>query len=193
MKRIIAVIGRPGTGKSTLIRHFMEPGSLAPSPEDWPLEKFGLLQYHHAGFARGEYVLGNYADPAETFPGTDRLSMAVAPEALRWMLGQWDGRSILFEGDRLGNASTLRTLSLDPGILLRIIHLSVPDHELERRYMLRGSAQSRRVLASRATKVANICANPNLHPLVRSRFHRTPEQTAELVREMRLFFLGGKL
>ena len=73
MRKLIAVGGCPGTGKTTLFRKFMEahtwekvePKKLLPSLYCKDLDL---------------YVLGKYED-GETFAGTDRLGMNVQPVA----------------------------------------------------------------------------------------------------------------
>jgi hypothetical protein len=185
MKHVAAVIGRPGTGKSRLARELMRVAE-----SRWQQRQLAPFLHGHVAVDahRALTVLGLYDDDdREVFPGTDRLSMAVAPVAVRWIREQ-DGH-VFFEGDRLGNGRTLRQVSVIPETVLRVWCLVAPEHELQRRYMVRGSAQSRRVLEARATKVANICVNPNF--AVRLRENRTPDDLRRIAQEILSFLLDG--
>jgi ABC-type dipeptide/oligopeptide/nickel transport system ATPase component len=186
MNQILAIIGRPGTGKSALIRRLMRRTS---DWRDWSRKEGSVTLKGHVSSSLNLRILGDYSDPNETFPGTDRLSMAIAPVAVRWMKTPGMG-NFIFEGDRLGNASTLRLLSLHHDIRLRVYCLTAPDWMLQQRYMLRGSAQSAQVLRARETKIANICCNPNL--LVRMRENKTSDQLERLVDDALAFFRGEK-
>jgi hypothetical protein len=88
-RKIIAVGGVPGSGKTTLFRKYMEDKSwteCAPA-------KLVVASYNTD---RDLYVLGKY-DEGETFAGTDRLSMAVQPPLQEWIASH--NCNILFEGD----------------------------------------------------------------------------------------------
>lgn len=119
-----------------------------------------------AGTLRGSYypkhrlfVLGVYGGK-ETFQGTDRLSMAVQPDAVRFLaeaarredLGE---SSFLFEGDRLFNVSFLSD-ALELGYDVRVLVLKASERTLTRRHMDRGDNQSEQFKASRKTKVRNV-------------------------------------
>ena len=133
----------PGTGKSTVMKEFM-----ATQSGDWKMDRpIDLLDTHINGNIR---VLGKYEE-GETFSGTDRLSMAVAPKAIEWISTQPD-ELIVGEGDRLNNAGFFEAC----GDNLTIIHLTVSDEERERRYKERGSDQSEKFIQTTRTKCANI-------------------------------------
>jgi len=112
--------------------------------QDRPID---LLDTHVNGNVR---ILGKYEE-GETFSGTDRLSMAVAPKAIEWISTQPD-ELIVGEGDRLNNAGFFEAC----GDNLTIIHLTVSDAERERRYKERGSDQSEKFIQTCRTKCANI-------------------------------------
>ena len=141
--KVIYLIGMPGTGKSTVMKEFM-----ATQSGEWKMDRpIDLLDTHINGNIR---VLGKYEE-GETFSGTDRLSMAVAPKAIEWISTQPD-ELIVGEGDRLNNAGFFEAC----GDNLTIIHLTVSDEERERRYKERGSDQSEKFIQTTRTKCANI-------------------------------------
>ena len=143
MKSIIAIIGAPGTGKSTLMKSWM-------SRWDWDYERDGLVDHYVSGDL---IVLGKY-DPEEIFGGTDKLSMSVAPEVEKF-LDKHEDKIILFEGDRLNSKKFFQEV-LDKGWNLRIVALDVPKEERERRYEERGSEQDPTWLQGRISKVENV-------------------------------------
>lgn len=139
--KVIYIIGLPGTGKTTLMKRFMEQ-------YDWtPHRPIDLLDSHISGNIR---VLGKYEE-GETFSGTDRLSMAVSPKAVEFIQSKPD-EVIIGEGDRLNNKTFLSACGED----LTIIHLEVDDETRERRYKERGSNQSEKFIQTVRTKVSNV-------------------------------------
>jgi broad-specificity NMP kinase len=73
MRKVIAVGGQPGTGKTTLFRKFIDNYEWRTSE---PKKLLNALYCEEID----TYILGKYED-GETFAGTDRLSMAVQPVA----------------------------------------------------------------------------------------------------------------
>jgi broad-specificity NMP kinase len=155
MRKIVAVGGQPGTGKTTLFRKFMEG-------HDWekvePKKMLPALYCEELDL----YILGKYED-GETFAGTDRLSMAVQPIAQEFVLETTS--NILFEGDRIFNQSFLE-FCMGQNIDLQVIYLKVPDQTLKERYIERGSDQSETFLKGRATKYSNLLSNFELMPYI---------------------------
>ena len=143
MKSIIAIIGAPGTGKSTLMKQWMERW-------DWEYDRDGLVDHYVSGDL---IVLGKYEE-GEVFGGTDKLSMSVAPEVEKF-LDKHEDKIILFEGDRLNSKKFFHTV-LDKGWNLKIVALDVPQEERERRYAERGSDQDPTWLQGRISKVENV-------------------------------------
>lgn len=142
--KLIYLIGMPGTGKSTIMKELMSRF------DDWKQERpIDLLDTHVSGNVR---VLGKYEE-GETFSGTDRLSMAVAPKAIEWLSTNPD-EIIIGEGDRLNNKAFFEKAK-ELGELY-IIHLTVSDQERERRYEERGSDQSEKFIQTVKTKCKNI-------------------------------------
>ena len=96
-RKIVAVGGSPGTGKTTLFRKFMEDKKLVETAP----AKLVVASYNTD---KDLYILGKYEE-GETFAGTDRLSMAVQPPLQEWIAS--NNCNILFEGDRVFNQSFL--------------------------------------------------------------------------------------
>jgi broad-specificity NMP kinase len=155
-RKLIAVGGQPGTGKTTLFRAFMQN-------HEWErVEPKKMLPALYCK-ALDLYVLGKYED-GETFAGTDRLSMAVQPIAQCFVTETKS--NILFEGDRIFNQSFLEFSMGLPNTDLQVVYLKVPDDMLKQRYADRGSDQSETFLKGRATKYSNILSNFELMPYI---------------------------
>ena len=149
--KIIAIGGEPGSGKSTLMKEVL-------SKKDWVkvYDKVKLVPYMQSG---DNYILGKY-DDGETFSGTDRMSMAVQPEAVKFLASLPNSAIVLFEGDRLFTASFLEnfvdTYETD------ILYLETDKTIREDRYKERGSNQNETWLRGRESKIANILSNMSL-------------------------------
>lgn len=146
--KIIAIGGEPATGKSTLMRRVLV--ALGPGA---PF-RVGLVRGTRH---RRAVVLGLYPYK-ETFGGTDRLSMAVQPDALRFLSANAGKRLVvLFEGDRLFNLSFL-TAALRLAPESRLFLLTAPPGALSERHRRRADSQSDAFLKGRATKYRNLAA-----------------------------------
>lgn len=155
-RKIVAVGGSPGTGKTTLFRKFMEDKpwiDVAPA-------KLVNAMYNTE---RDLYILGKYEE-GETFAGTDRLSMAVQPPLQEWIASH--NCNILFEGDRVFNQSFLEFCMGLPNTELVVVFLKAPKDILEQRYKDRGSDQSEQFLRGRETKYSNLMSNFELMPYI---------------------------
>ena len=153
-RKIVAVGGSPGTGKTTLFRKFMENKTwldVAPA-------KLVNASYNTE---RDLYLLGKYEE-GEVFAGTDRLSMAVQPPLQEWIASH--NCNSIFEGDRVFNQSFLEFCMGLPNTKLEIVFLTVPKNILEQRYKDRGSDQSEQFLRGRETKYSNLMSNFDLMP-----------------------------
>jgi len=156
VRKLIAVGGQPGTGKTTLFRKFMEGKKWI---ECEPAKLISAMYNEEMDL----YILGKYQE-GETFAGTDRLSMAVQPEVQKWIQGI--NSNVLFEGDRIFNQSFLEfAMGLDQ-TELQVVYLKAPKGILEQRYKDRGSDQSEQFLRGRETKYSNILANFELMPYI---------------------------
>lgn len=149
MRKIIAIGGEPGTGKTTLMREFMKGYEWKPVE----VEKLVSAMYCEQ---LDLYVLGKYEDN-QVFAGTDRLSMAVQPNAVKFV--KETKSNIIFEGDRIFNQSFLEFLVEQPNTEVDIIYLTAYDATLKERYIKRGSDQSETFLRGRRTKYQNLLTN----------------------------------
>lgn len=155
-RKLIAVGGQPGTGKTTLFRKFMEDKKWI---EVEPAKLVSAMYNEELDL----YILGKYQE-GETFAGTDRLSMAVQPNLQEWI--KTHNCNILFEGDRVFNQSFLEYAMGLPNTDLQVVYLKVPQTMLEQRYKDRGSDQSEQFLRGRETKYSNLLSNFELMPYI---------------------------
>jgi dephospho-CoA kinase len=147
--RVIAIGGEPGSGKSTLMKEII--GQLPNVEEKY--KSTNLVPYLQSGHV---YVLGKYEE-GEVFSGTDRMSMAVQPEAIKFVDALPAGSIVLYEGDRLFTASFLEHC-VDKHDL-QILYLSTDKAVRQERYKERGSDQNEKWLKGRETKISNILSN----------------------------------
>ena len=155
-RKLIAVGGQPGTGKTTLFRKFMEG-------KDWMDVSPVKLVNASYNTERDLYILGKYEE-GQIFAVTDRLSMAVQPPLQEWLASH--NCNILFEGDRIFNQSFLEFAMGLPNTDLQVVYLKAPKEILEQRYKDRGSDQSEQFLRGRETKYSNLLSNFELMPYI---------------------------
>lgn len=149
--KVIAIGGEPGAGKTTLMKKLIERFEVQPE-----YNSFKLVPYLRKD---NIYVLGKYEE-GETFAGTDRMSMAVQPEAIKFLASLPADSVVLYEGDRLFNTSFLE--HCNENYDLSIIYLKTDKSVRQERYKERGSNQNETWLQGRETKVANILTNMTL-------------------------------
>ena len=146
--KIIAIGGEPGSGKTTLMKKIIEVFEVEPKYKEFKLVPY--LQKDNI------YILGKY-EQGEVFSGTDRMSMAVQPEAIKFLATLPSNAIVLYEGDRLFTASFLEHCI--ENYELDIIYLSTDKSVRQERYKERGSEQNETWLQGRETKIANILTN----------------------------------
>jgi len=151
--RVIAIGGEPGAGKSTLMKILLNVFEMTPK-----FDSVKLVPYHKSP-NKEYYILGKYED-GEVFSGTDRMSMAVQPEAVKFLGSLPDNAIVLFEGDRLFTTSFLEHCV--DNYDTNIIYLSTDKSIREERYKERGSNQNETWLQGRETKISNILSNMSL-------------------------------
>ena len=171
-RKLIAVGGSPGTGKTTLFRKFMEG-------KQWIQCEPAKLVSAMYNTEMDLYILGKYEE-GEVFAGTDRLSMAVQPNVQEWIKG--NNCNILFEGDRIFNQSFLEYAMALPNTEFQVVYLKAPKEILEQRYKDRGSDQSETFLKGRETKYSNILSNFELMPYI-TEFNNTNLEEQQKVLE----------
>ena len=178
MRKIIAVGGVPGTGKTTLFRKFMEGKTFEKVV---PIKLLPALYSAELDL----YILGKY-EAGEIYAGTDTTSMAVQPAAQEFAASTTS--NILYEGDRIFNQSFLEFAMDLSEVDLQIIFLNAPQPLLEQRYSDRGSNQSETFLKGRYTKYNNILGNFDLMSYI-TEFSNTNLQEQAII----LQFLHEKL
>jgi hypothetical protein len=114
--------------------------------------KFGLLRGR--AYTRDRYVLGLYNDH-EIFAGTDKLSMAVYGDAIKFLKTRPATATVAFEGDRLTRHNFLSSVTYDE---LQLFHIVCSEDERDRRHKARGDTQPRSFTQSRRTLIAGILA-----------------------------------
>lgn len=150
MITVVGIGGEPATGKTTLMREAMTV--LGESTEF----KYKLCRGHKFTAAK-VLVLGIY--DGTKFAGTDRLSMAVQPDAVALVekmshTPSYNGWTLLYEGDRLFNSSFIQAVAnIAPH---RFYLLTASDEQKEQRHLKRQDSQPAKWLAGRATKCKNI-------------------------------------
>lgn len=153
-RSLVYLIGAPGAGKSTLMRHLTRccprDTLLSPVAHDrlrLPLTAREVLPMHQA------IELGRRR---EAFSGTDALPMNVVVKAEEYM---WRGARayslILAEGDRLACHRFL-TAAAAAGWDVTLVHLDAPAPVLDQRCRERGSTQNAGWRAGRETKAINL-------------------------------------
>lgn len=183
-KKIIAIGGIPGSGKTYLVQKFIEMSG------PWEGRNFEPLIVSMYSNSIDCYILGKYEE-GEIFAGTDRLSMAVQPQVEKWIKGC--NSDILFEGDRLFNQSFLEFLLKLPETQLFIIYLLADAKNVKRRYEKRGSNQSKQFIAGRETKYSNLLFhNMKLRQYSFEFQHNEEQDTKQIIQAIGAFLSTGK-
>lgn len=158
--KVIAMGGEPATGKTTLIFKLIEMA------DDWQVVKPQKLLDAMYSKKLNLYILGKYANDGNVFQGTDRLSMAVQPDAEKFFSELWyetgADTNVIFEGDRLFNGKLLDKLSEWFPNSLKVLVLTAAHNIKEQRHIDRKDDQDDKFKNSRATKISNIMSSLTL-------------------------------
>jgi hypothetical protein len=148
------IVGGPGSGKSTLMAHLLEGWAIGPYLKWTQREMFGHYLTHP------EEGLGAYLGHLRPeYPGTDALSLSVAPQALIWLqaLPLLGLDQVYGEGARLSHLGFLTALAEVTD--LTVIYLKVdPDVAAQRRVGRPGKVLSEQFCKSQTSKAANVAA-----------------------------------
>ena len=145
--KVTMILGEPAVGKSTMMRKFL--GYFDPTF----VKKIPYVTWHESQDGK-VIVLGDYSNEGHPYPGTDRLSMACQPRVIE-LIFTWksEGKdAVLFEGDRLGNDSMIKSLQYC-GVDFQVVALT--NNQLPERQAAR-TAQSNSFKSSRRTKLRNM-------------------------------------
>lgn len=165
--RILALGGKPATGKTTLIKEIIKTYK--------PYVKFNFGLVRGMYFSKQQlYIIGIYNK--SVFSGTDKLSMAVQPHFIRFCSKITDGK-ILFEGDRLFNQSLFDKVNCD------IMIIEVDEDTEKSRHKKRNDNQSQKFIKSKHTKIENIKKNNS----VKLFNNNTKKQYKEILNKIKYF------
>jgi hypothetical protein len=189
MVRVIAMGGEPATGKTTLMF------KLISMADDWVTSKPEKLLDAMYSKKLNLYILGKYVDDGNVFQGTDRLSMAVQPDATAFFSNlayesNADGHSVnvIFEGDRLFNGKMLDRLSeLFPNDF-KILILTVKDSTLDQRHIDRKDDQDDKFKNSRKTKISNIMGSLTLMDYIETMVNENLDDQSKIIDHIRKFY-----
>lgn len=175
-QKVTVIVGEPCVGKSMIVKELLRLELNSFIPIKWTP--------HHKLYNRLANVLGRYDDSTHQYPGTDRLSMAVQPHAIQWIM-RMTPEHIIFEGDRLGNYSMLKALQ-NLGVDLEVIHLFLRPEWLAKRRELMRPNQNPKHWARCKTKVANLIADCNTRRIpVYAREMPTPSEAHDVIAYLR--------
>lgn len=156
-RHFLYVIGQPGAGKSTLVKHLVAArrakGQMVPHTK--PVAHITW----EGELGHGDVVeIGGERD---TFRGTDATPMNVQPAAIKFVQSH-PANLMMAEGDRLATEGFFQAV-MDAGYRLTVFHLEVPDNVCESRRNVRAHelgvpGQAPAWVKGRITKVKNLAA-----------------------------------
>ena len=145
--RTIAILGYPGAGKSWAVynfaKEFIDGYGVEFNDPAAVRKRIGLVDYHDFGKV---VVVGIY--DGTTFQGTDRLSMAVAPDFEKFydVMNLTKKEFIIAEGDRINNMTFFKTalkyghlerIKCDPGSYQKLLEQRrARNHEFPAKFLL---------------------------------------------------------
>jgi GTPase SAR1 family protein len=176
--RSVYLLGGPGAGKSTLMSELLRGWTPGPYVRFTQREMFGhwllndeLELSAYLGHLRPEY------------PGTDALSMSVAPHALSWLESLPRNVSRVFgEGTRLGHSGFLQALHVHTELTVVYLYAS-DDITAQRRSERPGKVLNEtyvKMAAAKARNAAEACRSAGIRVLDLDA-SRTPQELAKEV------------
>lgn len=141
-KRIIALGWEPATWKTTLMKDIRD------SIENLKPFKYKLVRWIYDKEKQLYFI---WVFTWETFEWTDKLSMAVLPDFIKFLTVMEDDITVVFEWDRLFTQKLFRQI---PNI--DIIIIETTDEVKEIRHEKRKDNQNEKFLKAKKTKLKNI-------------------------------------
>jgi len=185
MVRVIAMGGEPATGKTTLMF------KLISMADDWKICKPQKLLDAMYSEKLNLYILGKYANDGNVFQGTDRLSMAVQPDAEKFFMEvdyENANVNVIFEGDRLFNGKLLDKLSESFPNDFKVLVLTASHGTKEQRHVDRKDDQDDKFKNSRATKISNIMGSLTLMDYIETMVNENLDDQSKIIDVIRKFY-----
>ena len=185
MIKVIAIGGEPCCGKTTLMF------KLISMADDWQTIKLEKLLDGMYSEKLKLYILGKYENDGNAFQGTDRLSMAVQPDAEKFfnqVQNMDKDVSVIFEGDRLFNAKMLEQLATSFQDNFKILILKVNNSTLDQRHIDRKDHQDEKFKTSRKTKISNIRSSLVLMDYIEVAVNENLEDQQKILNNVKSFF-----
>lgn len=179
-RQILAVGGVPATGKTTIMREFL--ARFGP----WESVRIGKTLVAHYNAKADFYVLGDYSDEAETFAGTDRLSMSVQAEAVDFLEKLKPQSKVLYEGARLFTGSFFDACQ-KASRGYEILEITAEPKTVSERHRVRGDKQPKTFLKTQESKVRNVVRSPEHWRSVTSMSNNTPEDQEAILSHLAAF------
>jgi hypothetical protein len=176
VKKLIYIIGGPGTGKSTLMRRLTAGVNRVPAEPATD----GFATDELFDRATGDLVGIELGTRRGTFSGTDTLSSSVITRVVPWIQAQTETGLVLGEGARLGNHRFLLT-GVNSGYEVTLVALEHPQADAWRaaRSIRLARTQNPAWVKSRFTAVARLADKPPAGVSAVLRGH--PDDLAEAV------------
>jgi hypothetical protein len=185
MVNVIAIGGEPASGKTTLMFKLIDEA------DDWIVCKPRKLLDAMYSKKLNLYILGKYESGDNVFQGTDRLSMAVQPDAMNFFYDlnyEAVDINVIFEGDRLFNGKLLEYLQELFPDTFKVLILKASDEIKEQRHIDRNDNQDEKFKNSRKTKIENIMSSLTLMGNIQIMKNESYEDQKKILDEIKNFF-----
>jgi hypothetical protein len=189
MVKVIAMGGEPATGKTTLMF------KLISMADDWQIVKPEKLLDAMYSKKLNLYILGKYVNDGNVFQGTDRLSMAVQPDAEKFFSAlEYESNAndhsvnVIFEGDRLFNGKLLDKLSEWFPNSFKVLVLTASHDTKEQRHVDRKDDQDDKFKNSRATKISNIMGSLTLMDYIETMVNENLDDQTKILEYIKKFY-----